>query len=66
MNMFDARIDQKYAKVRVTNGVDGEDVDVQLPFKDLEIEISYGERYESSKDAIVYLLEEAGYKVIFL
>ena len=66
MNMFDARLDQKYAKIRVTNGSDGKHVDVQLPFKDLKIEVSYGDRYKSSKDSIVYLLEEAGYKVIFL
>lgn len=66
MNMFDARLDQKYAKFRVTNGFDGNHIDVQLPSKDLKIEVSYGDRYKSSKDAIVYLLEEAGYKVIFL
>lgn len=66
MNMFDARLDQKYAKVRVTNGLDGNQFDIQLPFKDLNIEVPYGDNYDSSKDAIVYLLEEVGYNVIFL
>lgn len=66
MNMFDARLDQKYARVRVTNGLNGNQFDIQLPFKDLSIEVPYGDNCDSSKDAIEYLLEEAGYKVIFL
>lgn len=66
MNMFDARLDQKYAKVRISGCREGNHFNIQLPSKDLNIVLPCEDNYDSSKDAIVYLLEEAGYKVIFL
>lgn len=65
MNMFDARIEHKYARIRVNRGDDYVGIGVTLPEVDLTFDF-HGDQYDASKDSLVYLLENSGYKIIWV
>lgn len=69
MNMFDARLDQKYARVRVSEydyDYDCTNITVTLETGELCFNFKSSDGYAESKESLIHLLNEAGYKVIFL
>ena len=65
MNLFDARLDKKYAKVRFFESSfdDAVEVIVSLPDSELTFWFNYHE-FDITMDSFIKLLEISGYTVI--